>query len=318
MNKNANRSKTKEDIWSGKNILVTGGRGFVGSHVLHILKETRGVNSSQILIPSSKADDLRVFANAERLVKQADIVLHLASDVGGISYSSTHQATQLRNCLLMDLNIFEAVSLSQTEKFVCISSAVAYPENASSPLKEEDLFNGFPAKGGYGYGIAKRMSAAFSRAYHDEKGVEATVLLSTNAYGPGDSFDLKDGHVIPSLIRKCLTEKTLNVWGDGTAVRDFIYVKDLANAIVSAGESSWIPEPVNIGSGDGVQIKDLVEKIVMLTGFSGDVVFDASKPSGQKTRILDTKRAHSVLQFSPHYSLEKGLAETIAWYKEQQ
>ncbi len=317
MNKNANLSKTNGNIWSGKKILVTGGGGFVGSHVLHLLQE-KGVNYSQVLIPSSKTDDLRISANAERLVKQADIVLHLASDVGGISYSSTHQATQLRNCLLMDLNIFEAVSLSQVEKFVCISSAVAYPETAESPLKEADLFNGFPAKGGYGYGIAKRMSAAFSKAYHDEKGVKASVLLSTNAYGPGDSFDLKDGHVIPSLIKKCLTEKILNVWGDGTAVRDFIYVKDLANAIVLAAESEWISDPVNIGSGNGVQIKDLVEKIVSLTGFSGDVVFDSSKPSGQKTRVLDTTRARSVLNFSPNYSLEKGLAETITWYKEQQ
>lgn len=301
--------------WKSKKILITGGAGFVGSHVVEYLILHRGVKKSQIAIPRSKTNDLRDLSHVVSLVKKADIVLHLASDVGGIAYSSTHQATQLRNCLLMDLNMFEAASRYKPDSFVCLSSAVAYPQHAVSPLKEDDIFNGFPAPGGYGYGIGKRMTVAFSKAYFDEKGVKANVLLSTNAYGPGDDFDLENGHVIPSLIRKCLEQNTLEVWGDGSVIRDFIYVKDLARAVVLAAESPWSKEPINIGSGKKVSIKKLVETVVKITKFHGKVYFDSSKPTGQKTRVLSTKRAKELLSFTPEYSLTKGIKETVEWYK---
>lgn len=302
------------DFWKGKKILVTGGRGFVGSQVVRNLIAKRGVKKSNIVIPQSKLYDLRIYENARKAVRNIDMVLHLAADVGGISYSSTHPATQLRNCLLIDVNMFEAAANEKVQKFVCVSSAVAYPVNAKSPLKEEDLFIGEPAKGGYGYGFAKRMAVVLGRAYKDEKKLNSVVLLSSNAYGPGDNFDLKDGHVIPSLIRKCLTEKELIVWGDGTQKRDFFYVEDFAEAVVLAAEKIKTEDPINIGYGDPITIKDLVGLVVELTGFKGKVIFDASKPQGQKIRSVSINKAKRFMGFKPVHSLRKGLKKTIDWY----
>lgn len=301
-------------FWKGKKILVTGGHGFVGSHVIKNLLEKRGVLPSDIISPRSKDCDLKKYEDARRAVEGVDIVLHLAADVGGIAYSSTHPATQMRNCLLMDTNILEAASNEGVKKIVCVSSAVAYPVNAKSPLKEEDLFIGEPARGGYGYGFAKRITAVMTRAYREEKGLNAVVLLSSNAYGPGDNFDLSHGHVIPSLVRKCLTEKELVVWGDGTQVRDFFYVEDFAEGVVSAAEKLQTGDPVNIGSGNPISIKDLVEIVVKLTNFKGKVIFDASKPQGQKIRNVSIDRAKKLMNFSPSYSLTEGIKRTIEWY----
>ncbi len=302
-------------FWKDKKILVTGGKGFVGSHVIDNLIKKREVNPSDIVIPDSKKFDLRLFASARKAVKGIDIVLHLAADVGGIGYSSSHPATQMRNCFLIDANMFEAAAQEKVQKFVCVSSAVAYPVDAPSPLKEEDLFKGEPAKGGYGYGFAKRMSVVMTRAYFEEKNLNACVLLSANSYGPRQDFDLESGHVIPSLIRKCFTFKRLEVWGDGNQIRDFFYVKDFAEAVILAAENLNSPEPVNIGSGTKVSIKDLVKLVVKLTGFEGEIYFDITKPQGQKTRIVDISKARKLVSFKPEYSLEKGLLETINWYQ---
>ncbi|MBI2613562.1 MAG: NAD-dependent epimerase/dehydratase family protein [Candidatus Levybacteria bacterium] len=301
-------------FWKGKKILVTGGRGFVGSHVVKNLLEKRGVPKSAIITPQSKDYDLKTYDGARRSVKGVDVVLHLAADVGGIAYSSTHPATQMRNCLLIDANTFEAAANEKVEKFVCVSSAVAYPVNASSPLKEEDLFIGEPAKGGYGYGFAKRMSVVMARAYKEEKGLDASVLLSSNAYGPGDNFDLSHGHVIPSLIKKCLTEKELVVWGDGSQVRDFFFVEDFAEGVVLAAEKLHTSDPVNIGSGDPIAIRDLVKIIVKLTKFKGKVIFDSTKPQGQKIRNVSIEKALRLMGFAPSYTLEGGIKKTIEWY----
>lgn len=303
-------------FWKGKKILVTGGRGFVGSHVIDNLIKKRKVNPSDIIVPDSSKFDLRLFDSAKKAVKGIDIVLHLAADVGGIGYSSGHPATQMRNCLLMDANMFEAAAQEKVEKFVCVSSAVAYPVEVSSPLQEEDLFKGEPAKGGYGYGFAKRMSVVMTRAYREEKGLNACVLLSANSYGPRQDFDLESGHVIPSLIRKCFTFKRLEVWGDGSQIRDFFYVKDFAEGVVLAAEKLESSEPVNIGSGVGTSIKELVRLVVRLTGFKGEVYFDTTKPQGQKVRVVDISKARQLIGFKPEYSLEKGLLETINWYKQ--
>ena len=304
------------DFWKNKKILVTGGRGFVGSHVVEQLGLVKKVPSKNIIIPDRKTVDLRDFESAKKIISKADIVLHLAADVGGIGYSSTHPATQLRNVLLIDANMFEAASQARIEKFVCVSSAVAYPADASSPLKEEDLFKGEPAKGGYGYGFAKRMAVVMTRAYKEEKRLNACVLLSANSFGPGESFDLESGHVIPSLIRKCFEFKKLEVWGDGNQIRDFFYVKDFAKAILLAAEKLETSDPVNIGSGTSVTIKDLVGLIVKETGFRGEVYFDSTKPQGQKIRTVDVTKAKNLLGFEPSYSLEEGIRESINWYKE--
>lgn len=303
-------------FWKGKKILVTGGRGFVGSHVIDNLIKKRGVNPSDIVVPDSKKFDLRLFDSAKKAVKGIDIVLHLAADVGGIGYSSSHPATQMRNCFLMDANMFEAAVKEKVQKFVCVSSAVAYPVHVPSPLKEEDLFKGEPAKGGYGYGFAKRMSVVMTRAYREEKGLNACVLLSANSYGPRQDFDLESGHVIPSLIRKCFTFKRLEVWGDGSQIRDFFYVKDFAEAVVLAAEKLNSADPINIGSGVGVTIKKLVSEIVKQTGFSGEVYFDTTRPQGQKIRVVGISKARKLMGFKPEYSLEKGILETINWYKQ--
>ncbi|MDO8621193.1 MAG: NAD-dependent epimerase/dehydratase family protein [Candidatus Levybacteria bacterium] len=302
-------------FWKNKKILVTGGKGFVGSHVIDNLIKKRKVNPSDIVVPDSSKFDLRLFDSAKRVVRGIDIVLHLAADVGGIGYSSSHPATQMRNCFLMDANIFEAAAKEKVQKFVCVSSAVAYPVDAISPLNEKDLFKGEPAKGGYGYGFAKRMSVVMTRAYKEEKGLNACVLLSANSYGPRQDFDLESGHVIPSLIRKCFTFERLEVWGDGSQIRDFFYVKDFAEGIVLAAEKLEGSEPVNIGSGSGTSIKELVKLIVRLTGFKDEVYFDTTKPQGQKIRVVDINRARKLMGFKPKYSLEKGLLETISWYK---
>lgn len=307
-----------KNFWNNKKILVTGGNGFVGSHVVSLLTSLKKVDPSNIIVPSSKTCDLRIYQDAEKVMQGVDIVLHLAADVGGIAYSSSHPATQLRNCLLIDANVFEAATVAKVQKLVCVSSAVAYPEKASSPLQEENIFDGLPANGGYGYGIAKRLAVVLAKAYHEEKKLNTAVILSANAYGPQDDFNLENGHVIPSLIIKCLTQKTLSVWGDGSQIRDFIYVKDLARAILLVAESDTNHEPINIGSGEKYSVKNLVEAITALTNFPGEVVYDTTKPTGQKERVLNSAKAKEKIQFSPEYSLEKGIAETIGWYKNHQ
>lgn len=303
-----------KNFWKDKKILVTGGRGFVGSHVVKNLVEKRGIKQLNIIIPQSKTSDLRIYEQAQGIVRGVDIILHLAADVGGIAYSSSHPATQMRNCLLMDANIFEAASNEKVQKLVCVSSAVAYPVDAQSPLKEEDLFIGEPARGGYGYGFAKRMSAVLARAYREEKDLNCSVLLSSNAYGPGDNFDLSHGHVIPSLIKKCLTEKELVVWGDGTQKRDFFYVEDFAEGVLLAAEKLNTSDPVNIGSADPITIAQLVNVIITLTNFKGKVVFDSTKPHGQKIRNVSIEKAKRLMGFSPSFSLKAGIRKTIDWY----
>lgn len=315
LNRDKNQKYDKK-FWKKKKILVTGGRGFVGSHVVDNLIKKRKVLKTQIIIPQSKKDDLRIYENAKKVMKGVDIVLHLASDVGGIAYSSKHPASQLRNCLSIDLNMFEAAANEGVEKFICVSSAVAYPGNAPSPLIEKYLFDGMPNKGGYGYGIAKRTAVVLTQAYKEEKGLNVCVLLSGNSYGPRDGFDLNNGHVIPSLIKKCLTEKELVVWGDGSQIRDFFYVEDFAEAVVLAAERLNSSDPVNIGSGEAVSIKDLVNLIAKLTNFNGKIHFDSTKPQGQKERILNIETAKRALNFSPKFNLEKGLKKTIEWYKQ--
>lgn len=310
--------KNNSFSWKNKKILITGGGGFVGNQVKNFLIEKKHVSSSHIIIPRSKTTDLRNYKDAQKIVKGVDIVLHLAADVGGINYSSQHPASQMRNCMLIDLNMFEAAAQAKVEKFVCVSSAVAYPVEVSSPLQEEDLFSGIPAKGGYGYGFAKRMSVVMAKAYSEEKGLNVCVLLSANSYGPGDDFDLESGHVIPSLIKKCLTQKELEVWGDGTQVRDFLYVKDFAEAIITAAEKLNSPEPINIGTGKGVSIKELVKIVAKETNFKGKIFYDTSKPTGQKIRIPNNSKMKESLGFQPKFSIEEGIKETVEWYKKIQ
>lgn len=302
-----------------KNILVTGGSGFIGGHVVEALKK-RGLSSSHITIPDSKKDDLRVLENCRRLLSKnkIDVIIHLASILGGVGFSSKFPATQYYNNILMDLQIMEAAKEHQTEKVVLVGSSCAYPLKTKYPMREEDLWNGLPQETNLAYGVGKRILTVQAGAYAQEFGLRTVVILPNNAYGPNDNFHPEYSHVIPSMIRKCLAkESPLTIWGDGTPTRDFLYVKDFAEGIVLAAEKLEGQEPINLGSGVETKIRDLVKTIMKLTDYQGKVVYDDSKPNGQPRRSVDISKARRLLGFKPKYSLEEGLQETISWYKKE-
>ncbi len=306
---------TLEDFWCNKKILITGGAGFIGSHVVDNLVEKRRVKRESIIIPNSQKDDLRIFGNCLRLTQGVDAVFHLAADVGGIAYSRSHFATQLFNCMMMDLNLVEAARENEVGKIVLVSCSPAYPKDSPMPLKEENLFNGPPEESHFGFGWAKRTMVVLAKAYHQEFGIDVNVVVANNTYGPRDNFEPETAHVIPALIKKCFEEKKLVIWGDGSPKRDFIYVKDLVGGIILAAERLNTPEPINLGSGREISIKNLVNLRVKLTAFKGKVVWDLTKPNGQPRRLVDIAKSKKLLGFKPDYSLKKGLKETIEWYK---
>lgn len=307
---------TLEDFWYDKKILVTGGAGFIGSHVVDNLLRKRQVKKRDIVIPRSKDCDLRIFKNCQKLMRGVDIVFHLAADVGGIAYSRTHPATQYYNCALMDLQLMEAACKEGVEKIVLVSCTPAYPAGAKMPLREDDLFGGMSEDTHFGFGFAKRTMIVLAQVYSKEFGLNSAVVVANNTYGPRDDFDPETSHVIPALIRKCFEEKRLVIWGDGSPKRDFIYVKDLVEGIILAAEKLNTPEPMNLSSGKEISIKNLVSLIVELTDFKGKVVWDVTKPKGQLRRSVDITKAKKLLGFKPDYPLEKGLKETIEWYRE--
>ncbi len=306
------------NFWEDKTVLVTGGHGFIGSHVVDILKEQKGVKDEQLRVPSSKEHDLRNFEDCLEVTKDVDVVLHLAAKVGGVGYSSQFPATQYYENVLMDLQMVEAAKESKVGKFTLVSSSCAYPLDAPYPLKEEYLFNGLPQETNRAYGIAKRVQVVQAEAYRDQYDMNIVVVVPNNAYGPRDHFSPEYSHVIPSLIRKCLEAEPdgeVVIWGDGTPTRDFLYVKDFAHGVILGAEKLKDSEPVNIGSGTETAIKDLADLIGKHTGFKGEFTYDSSKPNGQQRRSVDISLAREKLEFEPQYTLEEGLKETIEWYK---
>lgn len=302
-----------------KKILVTGGSGFIGRAVVENLVNTRGLDSSQIIIPHRETDDLRDFDNCKRLLTEnnIDLIIHLASLLGGVGYSSQFPATQYYNNILMDLQIVEAARVCGTAKTLLVSSSCAYPRDTTYPLIEENIWNGLPQETNRAYGVGKRILLTQAEAYRKQYGMNVVVVIPNNAYGPGDNFHPEYSHVIPSLIRKCVNgENPLVVWGDGTPTRDFLYVKDFAEGVVLAAEKLEGDQAINLGSGQETRIRDLVDMIKKLSGYNGEVVYDHSKPNGQPIRSVNIDKAKKILNFSPQYSLEEGLRETIAWYKE--
>ena len=304
-------------FWDDKTALVTGGSGFVGSHVVDRLTRDRGVPPERVVVPRSRDHDLRRFEECSSVVEGVDVVLHLAADVGGIGYSDTHPASQYFNCLLIDLNMMEAARRAGVGKFVSVSSACAYPLDAGYPLQEADLFNGNPQETNRAYGMVKRMMATQAEAYHKQFGTDVAVVVAANAYGPRDNFDHDTSHVIPALIRKCLDREELVVWGDGTPTRDFFYVEDFAEGVVLAAETLDSPEPVNIGTSQETSIAELVDTVVRLTGFEGGVRYDPTRPNGQPRRVLDITKARQRMGYEPKVGLEEGLRRTIEWFKAQ-
>ena len=309
-------------LWHNKKILITGGAGFLGSRIVENLVHKRGVSDNQIIIPRSKDIDLRIWENCVRAVEGIDIVIHLAATVGGIGFNRDYPATLFYDNAIMGIQLLEAARLESVDKFVAIGTICAYPKFTPVPFKEENLWNGYPEETNAPYGLAKKMLLVQSQAYRQQYGFNSVFLLPVNLYGPGDNFDLESSHVIPALIRKFTDavendKKEVEVWGTGKASREFLYVEDAAEGIVLATEKYDKPEPVNIGAGFEIKIKDLVELIVELTGFEGEIRWDTTKPDGQPRRCLDTTKAEREFGFRAKTDFREGLRKTIDWYKEQ-
>lgn len=307
-------------FWSGKKILITGGAGFFGSQVVGQLLQ-KGAQKENITIPRSREIDLRKWENCVKVVKDSDLVIHLAARVGGIGYNQAYPAQLFYDNAIMGIQLIEAARQENVEKCVVVGTICAYPKFTPVPFKEENLWNGYPEETNAPYGLAKKMLLVQSQAYRQEYGFNSIYLLPVNLYGPGDNFDPASSHVIPALIKKFIDAKRNNapsveVWGTGAASREFLYVDDAARGLVLAAERYNKPDPVNLGSGMEITIRDLVSLIQELTGYSGEIVWDRSKPDGQPKRCLDVSRARQEFGFEAQMPFKDGLKRTIAWYEE--
>jgi GDP-L-fucose synthase len=304
-----------------KRILVTGGSGFLGSFVVEKLTGERGVDPGRIFIPRSRECDLRIWENCLGVTQGVDIVIHLAARVGGIGFNRDNPGSLFYDNALMGIQLMEACRINGVEKLVALATICAYPKFAPIPFREENLWDGYPEETNAPYGLAKKMLLVQAQAYRQQYGFNAICLFPVNLYGPRDNFDPQSSHVIPALIRKCVDavekgEQRIEVWGTGGATREFLYVEDAAEAILSATEKYDKPDPVNIGAGFEISIRDLVGLIAELTGFRGELGWDVRKPDGQPRRMLDTTRAAREFGFRARVSLEEGLKRTIDWYRE--
>jgi len=307
-------------FWKEKTFLVTGGAGFLGSHLIERMKE-KGVVPENIRVTRSKTTDLRIWEHCVDAVQDIDVVIHLAAKVGGIGYNRNNPATLFYDNAMMGIQLMEAARREGVEKFVQVGTVCAYPKFTPVPFKEEDLWNGYPEETNAPYGVAKKMLLVQAQAYREQYGFNAIYLLPVNLYGPRDNFDPESSHVIPALIRKFVDAKlsksdTVEVWGTGSASREFLYVDDAARGIVLATERYNKPDPVNLGSGMEITIRDLVALIGELTGFDGEIVWDATKPDGQPRRCLDVSRAREEFGFESEMGFREGLKRTIEWYVE--
>lgn len=322
-------------FWSNKKVIVTGGAGFLGSYVTAKLKQ-RGAR--EIIVPRIENYDLtdieaikRLFEDsgvtpaAETGLSEGDreqvIIIHLAALVGGIEANRLRPADYFYTNLMMGVQLMHEAWKAGVYKFVAIGSICAYPKFTPLPFKEENLWDGYPEETNAPYGLAKKMLLVQAQAYQKQYGFNALYLLPVNLYGPGDNFDLQTSHVIPALIRKCIEaqdrgEEQIVVWGDGSPTREFLFVEDAAEGILLASEYYNDSQPINLGSGQEISIKELVGTISRLTGFSGHLVWDTSKPNGQPRRVLDTQKAEDFFGFRAQTNFEDGLRQTIDWYKE--
>ena len=318
------------DFWKNKRVLVTGGAGFLGSFVVEKLRE-RGCKD--IFVPRSEDYDLVEMEAVKRLYRYAkpDIVIHLAAKVGGIGVNRANPGKFFYDNLMMGVQMMEVGRQVGIEKFVAIGTICAYPKFTPVPFKEEDLWNGYPEETNAPYGLAKKMLLVQAQAYRQQYGFNAIYLLPVNLYGPKDNFDLESSHVIPALIKKIFDamyetdkpdkpdklnklDKPISVWGTGKVTREFLYVEDAAEGIILATERYNKSDPVNLGAGFEISIKDLVNLIIKLTGFKGEFIWDTTKPDGQPRRMLDTTRAFKEFGFKAKMSFEEGLKKTINWY----
>lgn len=302
-----------------KRITVTGGAGFLGRHVMHRLKAFAGV---EVFAPRSREYDLVRMPDVERLLDETrpELVIHLAATVGGIGANQKSPGRFFYENLMMGAQLMEQARVKGVRKFVALGTVCAYPKFAPVPFREEDLWDGYPEETNAPYGIAKKAMLVQAQSYRQQYGFNAIYLLPSNLYGPWDNFDLETSHVVPALIRKCVEARRRNLqqieaWGTGEVSREFLYVDDCAAAILLAAESYDEGEPVNIGSGREVRIRELLEMIAGLSGFKGEIRWQTGKPDGQPRRQLDVSRAHEKFGFRAETSLEDGLRRTIDWYE---
>ncbi len=303
-----------------KRIVITGGAGFLGRHVI---EELRRSNCSKLFVPRSSEYDLRKPEQVRRLYQDARpaLVIHLAAVVGGIGANRENPGRFFYENLIMGVELIEQARFFGVEKFVALGTVCAYPKFTPVPFKEDDLWNGYPEETNAPYGLAKKMLLVQAQAYREQYGQNVIYLLPVNLYGPFDMFDPARSHVIPALIKKCIDAVEsgagqIEVWGTGSASREFLYVEDCARGIVRATEKYDQPEPVNLGAGMEIKIKDLVHLIAELTGFEGRIVWDSSKPDGQPRRCLDVSRAERELGFRATTDFRTGLKRTIEWYRQ--
>ncbi len=310
----------QEIDFSAKRVCVTGGAGFLGTHLLANL---RAKGAGDIFVPKYEDYDLVQPDDIARMLEDSapDIIIHLAAHVGGIGANMAKPAEFFYDNLMMGVQLMHQAYQRGVEKFVAIGTICAYPKFTPIPFKEEHLWDGYPEETNAPYGLAKKMLLVQAQAYRQQYGFNAIFLLPVNLYGPGDNFNPASSHVIPALIRKCLEAKEqgakeIVAWGDGSPTREFIYVEDAAEGIALATQRYNGAEPVNIGSNFEISIKDLTELIARLTGFEGAIRWDTSKPNGQPRRKLDTARAREYFGFTAKTDFEEGLRRTIAWYQE--
>jgi GDP-L-fucose synthase len=309
-----------EIFWQKKRVCVTGGDGFLGSFVQETLKE-RGAND--LFIPTIEQYDLTDINDIRRMLNDAqpDLIIHLAALAGGIGANLARPAEFFYKNLMMGVPLLHEAWEQGVEKFVAIGTICAYPKFTPVPFKEEHLWDGYPEETNAPYGLAKKMLLVQSQAYREQYDFNSIYLLPVNLYGPRDNFNLETSHVIPALIRKMIDaedrgEDEIVLWGDGSPTREFFYAGDAARGIVMAAERYNGSEPVNLGAGMEISIKDLAQLISGLSGFSGSIVWDTSKPNGQPRRALDTNRAKEYFGFEAEMHFEEGLKRTIDWYQE--
>ncbi len=308
----------KNKFWTDKRVVVTGGDGFLGRH---LVKKIKVQNPKSIFVPKRPKYDLRKYEDCLKVAKKGDIIIHLAANVGGIGYNRKFPATLFEDNILMGTFMMMAAREVGVKKYVALGTICAYPKFTPVPFKEEDLWMGYPEETNAPYGLAKKMQLVQAQAYRQQYGFNAISLLPVNLYGPGDNFDPKSSHVAPALIKKFVDakrkgQKEVVVWGTGKASREFLYVEDAAEGIIKATEKYDKTDPVNLGTGFEITIKELAEMIKRLSGYRGRIVWDKTRPDGQPRRMLNVDRAKKEFGFTANTSFENGLKKTIDWYLE--
>ena len=304
----------------GKRILVTGGNGFLGKQVVKFLEK---INNVKIVIPTSKEFDLRNIENCKQVVKNIDVVFHLAAHVGGIGLNREKPAELFYDNLMMGTQLLHEAKISGVKKFIALGTICSYPKFSNVPFLENDIWNGYPEETNAPYGLAKKMLLVQSKAYRQQYGFSSIVVIPTNLYGPEDNFDPSSSHVIPALIRKIFLAKKNNsdeieVWGDGTPTRDFLFVEDAANGIINAAKFYDNEEPLNLGSSQEISIKHIVEQISEILDYEGSIKWNKEKPNGQPRRCVSYERAKEIINFEPKMNFNQGLKLTIEWFLRNQ